>query len=201
LTKSANCAVAAHFAPYASTTYVPPQPRLAALLELLHVNVSLAGGGDGSDDSDDDGSEGRDVDIALVLFTLSTFASHAPEQQHAALEGGAMEAVCAAMHAAPLWPRVQGAGCAALANLTRGDPEDTPAMLAAVARTAPRSVALHALRCLAGSGSECSGALYAVLNLLHPALIATPLRAAGVGAAHRRCSGAPGAQRVRRCCG
>jgi hypothetical protein len=163
---TANSVSAARFAPCAGATCLPPQPRLAVLLHLLYVNMAS------SDDSDDSDDDERDDIVAVALVTLCAFASHALEQRHAALEGGAMEAACAAMRAAPLRPRVRGVGCALLVHLTHGAVE--PALCVAVARAAPRAVALHALRCLALSGCDSrtpGAALQAVANLLHPAFL------------------------------
>jgi hypothetical protein len=124
----------------AADGFVPPQPRMATLLHHMRQG----------------NQQERDDDFDPVPFQLSTlgaFVAHSLEQQRVAIEGGAVEAACAAMRAAPLRPRVQGAGCWALAMLTCGA-VDAAAMRDACARAGALHTALHALRCLSGSDSD-----------------------------------------------
>ncbi len=153
-THLAHIASADDFQLAGDASFVPPQPRLLAIMELLrHAQ-------DGQPDGDDEKLFGADLTPAQrQLITLTAFAEHSREQQLVALQGGALDATCAAMRGAPLCTQMQEIGCLAICGLLASATDDmTTEVRTACERTRARGVALHALHCLAsGSDAEAAG--------------------------------------------
>jgi hypothetical protein len=162
-------------APAQSGCYVPPQPRLDALLRLcagepgVESLSALPPGDDAA--GDDEYRRSRDA-VRRALHALHAYVEHSSAQMELALQAGAVDAACRAMCVAALDPDTQMFGSILLSALglsTLASDGASAALRAACERTRAHDVALHALRCMHGGGAadeQAAEAMHALLVLL-----------------------------------
>jgi hypothetical protein len=173
--------------------FVPLEARLDFLIGMLTSCLEKA-----EEEAEEEGSADMDADedaahacddtgaMCAALMALSYFADLSQAQRRTALQGGTLEAVCAAMRARPLSPSVQTFGALAVAALaackdteeeTRADDDAAPLALLlreALASSGALDATLHALRSLAGRGVRTNDVLAAPMHALASMLLVLP---------------------------